>query len=142
MRRGGSLRRNTPLEARAPLRRSGGGLGRSTFKRTPARVERRHPADDEPTWAEAVRAVRARSGGRCEVGIVRGCTGRHEHTHHRRLRSQGGTHHPYNLLGICRPCHDAAHAYPDRSYRAGILVRSTENPCDRPLDSMSWGMAS
>jgi predicted restriction endonuclease len=39
-----------------------------------------------------------------------GCERRRgEHAHHVQFRSQGGDDAAYNLLWLCRICHDAAH---------------------------------
>jgi HNH endonuclease len=38
----------------------------------------------------------------------------HEHkltAHHKIRRSKGGPDHPWNLVGICRPCHDGIHGF-------------------------------
>lgn len=67
-------------------------------------------------------AVRARSGGQCEVRIGDVCTGRAMHQHHKEGRRTGG-HEPSNLLDLCWPCHDFVHAHPAISYDHGWMVR-------------------
>jgi 5-methylcytosine-specific restriction endonuclease McrA len=67
-------------------------------------------------------AVLERCHGRCEAGTP-ACTGRVDHMHHRRLRSQGGTHDPANLLAVCQPCHDHIHHRPAEAYERGWLER-------------------
>lgn len=52
------------------------------------------------------------------------CTGRAVHKHHRKLRSQGGTDHPTNLLFTCFPCHHYIHMNPAISYANGWLIHS------------------
>lgn len=52
------------------------------------------------------------SGGRCEVMVTTAqssCTGRVEHLHHKRLRSQGGANTTENLLAVCHACHGEIH---------------------------------
>ncbi len=55
------------------------------------------------------------------------------HIHHRKLKSQGGTDDPTNLLALHRDCHTGprgVHMNPERSYELGHLVRSFEEPAD------------
>lgn len=68
--------------------------------------------------------VFAAAGWRCTVGAASGCTGRAEHAHHRRMRSQGGSDEAENLLAVCHACHDHVHAHPAESYAAGWLIRT------------------
>lgn len=75
------------------------------------------------------REVAERSGGLCELG----CGRRAVHTHHRKLRSQGGRHEPANLLHLCLTHHDEAHANPERAYALGWLVRASFDPADVPV---------
>lgn len=77
---------------------------------------------DPPELIEGRRAVAARAGGRCEAGASPDCTGRHEHTHHRRGRQCRGAHAPGMLLAVCRPCHDWIHAHPAAAREAGWMV--------------------
>ena len=86
-------------------------------------LARRHRKLSPPELIRAKREVRQRAGGRCEA-MTPVCSCRHEHTHHRRLRSQGGGHDAANLLAVCRPCHDYIHAHPLESYVEGWMVRS------------------
>lgn len=69
--------------------------------------------------------VRLRSRGRCEAEVSDRCSGVATHVHHRKLRSQGGTNDLANLLDVCLWCHSAIHSNPERSYAAGLLLRST-----------------
>jgi hypothetical protein len=71
----------------------------------------------------------------CEARIAEGCTGRNEHAHHRRLRSQQGETTDVNLLAVCRPCHDQIHAYPAESYALGLLVPSWADPDEWPVQT-------
>lgn len=110
MKRGGRLRRRTPLTASTPLARSG-----------PIRSRRRR--DDG--LADARRDVFARAAGRCEARWEV-CTGVAVHAHHRLRRSQGGQHTAENLLAVCAACHEAIHRNPARAIDLGHLLRSTD----------------
>lgn len=50
------------------------------------------------------------------------------HTHHRKLRSQGGTDDPVNLIRLCLACHNVVHDHPAESYEKGWLVHSWDEP--------------
>lgn len=76
-----------------------------------------------------------RADGWCEAMLPHGCTGRAEHLHHRRLRSQQGGHEVANLIHICHMCHDWIHRNPRESYQRGLLVRST---CDPELEVLMY----
>lgn len=99
MKRGGPLRRRTPLRA----------------------VGKKGRLD-----AAGVRAAKAelllRSQGRCEArGFSPLCTGYGIHAHHVVRRSQGGRNEPSNLLWVCHPCHERIHACPADALVAGLL---------------------
>lgn len=77
-----------------------------------------------PLPPEVRLAVRRRSGGFCEALTPR-CRGLADHgPHHRRMRSQGGSHDPENLLDVCDPCHRYIHHHTAESYEAGWLLRT------------------
>ena len=105
-------------------------------------------------------AVADRSGGRCEAVWHPGyrCPNRADALHHRLPRAQArrGDEHLLdlaqdadNIAHLCRPCHDAAHANPDRAraaclsgafgsthpdeIRAGIIVPGTITAADADL---------
>ena len=59
----------------------------------------------------------------CEAKIYPDCDGRAVHTHHRLLRSQGGSDDPENLLDVCAPCHQWIHDHPAEAYLRGLLIR-------------------
>lgn len=61
------------------------------------------------------------------------CTGRGEHSHHRKLRSQGGKDTPGNLLRVCHRCHAWIHAHPAASYTLGLLVHGWDDPDSVPV---------
>lgn len=129
MKRGEPLRRVTPLRAGKPLER-GKPLARAAFRRAGAAslarsVWRRTTKPQDPALTAAKREVRARSGGRCEVGAPV-CVGRAVHVHHALMRSQGGNRHdPAKMIDACRPCHDYVHAHPSESFERGWLLHAT-----------------
>jgi hypothetical protein len=73
------------------------------------------------TWRKARLAVIERDS-HCQLGPV-GCGGGPA-VHHRRLRSQGGTNDPLNLVLLCDIHHGHIHANPAWSYDNGWLRRS------------------
>lgn len=68
--------------------------------------------------------------GPCESGMSPDCTGRAVHSHHRKMRSQGGTDEDANLLRVCASCHGEIHNHPEKSYNLGQLVKSYREPDD------------
>lgn len=110
MKRGGPLKRTTPLQAKNGLKRTG-----------PIRTRRTR----NDGLAEARQQVFARALGRCEARWD-GCAGVAHHAHHRLRRSQGGKHTPENLLACCHHCHEAIHRNPERAYDLGHLLRSND----------------
>ena len=101
MKRGGPLRRNTPLKRTGPIK------SRSR---------------KDPALESARREVFGRSTGRCEARWD-GCTGVAQHAHHRLRRSQGGGHTAENLLAVCSHCHDEIHRNPAKAVSLGHLLR-------------------
>ena len=67
--------------------------------------------------------VAERSGGVCEVCHRTPAT----HMHHRKPR-RFKDHTPANLLHLCLLDHVDIHAHPARSYAAGLLLHSYEDP--------------
>lgn len=66
--------------------------------------------------------------GPCEARASAECTGRADHSHHRKLRSQGGDDSTANILKVCWRCHHTIHANPAESYEQGWLVKSWDTP--------------
>ena len=111
---------------------------RDLFRRLAVEVEREaatpsqkpssrpKPKQDPPELRAGKLSVGIRAMGVCEAA-TEVCTGEVEHTHHRKLRSAGGSHDPRNLLGVCHACHDFIHANPELSYEHGWLLHSWEN---------------
>jgi hypothetical protein len=69
----------------------------------------------------------------CEAKVAEGCTGRNEHAHHRKLRSQGGKADDVTLLPVCMVCHGHIHRHPAESYLNGLLVPSWADPEEWPV---------
>lgn len=90
-------------------------------------------------WTEPAMREVVMARPRCEVASVV-CTGRVEHAHHIRMRSQGGSHDPENVLAACQPCHEVCHANPEQSYRDGWLRR--RYPRDGDFHFQEPGVAS
>ncbi len=81
--------------------------------------------------ADVREAVWRRCGGLCEA-----CgqpLGPFWHAHHRKLRKQGGDDSVTNVLALHGACHRGVHAHPARSYEAGFLVKSHEQPGRKQL---------
>lgn len=105
-------------------------LKRTPFKRKPSPLRRTtlNPVSErqrryDREFRKASKIVHARSRGICEVWLSEDCSRRVEHVHHKKLRSQGGTNHPANLLGCCGRCHAEIHRNPALSYEAGWMTR-------------------
>lgn len=77
-----------------------------------------------------------RSGGLCEC-CLRPMALASMHLHHRKLRSQGGTWDPENIIGVLSACHNihprSIHQNPQASYDAGLLVRREDDPAQTPV---------
>lgn len=72
----------------------------------------------------ARQTVLARAGWRCERCLSLPV----DHVHHRRPKGSGGTseewvERPANIVALCRPCHEWAHAHPREAYATGWLIR-------------------
>lgn len=71
--------------------------------------------------------------GRCESGMSPKCSGQAVHSHHRKMRSQGGEGGEENRLRVCLECHSEIHAHPEKAYNLGQLVKSWQDPGDVPV---------
>jgi 5-methylcytosine-specific restriction endonuclease McrA len=106
VKRGGQLRRLTPLQRRTPLR----------------------PRISDPyVLRKAKKIVKERSGGRCEARIPSICTGRASEVHHVKSRARGGSHNPDQLLDCCSRCHFWITTNPRSAHQMGFLKHSWEN---------------
>lgn len=80
---------------------------------------------------EPVRAaVEAREGQRCPM-----CGERmtNANTHHRKLRSQGGTDDVVNLVRLHHGCHNSAHLNPQWAKENGWIVPAEADPASTPI---------
>lgn len=78
--------------------------------------------------AAARPVVAKRSGGMCECCGVKRATD----MHHRKLRRHGD-HAAGNIVHLCRPCHDWAHAEPAAALMHGFMCPSWEDPRLQPV---------
>lgn len=86
-------------------------------------LKREYPAD----WDRRRRTVYQRDGYQCQnCGRRGGRGGNYElHCHHLVPKSKGGTHHPSNLITLCKACHDAVH----KPHRLALTAKSaTSSP--------------
>lgn len=110
MRRSPPPKRKTGLKRVAPPRR-----GRWPSKTPKSQAER---AADGEDWSEEVkRAVRARAGGQCEIGLD-GCWVRRALQFHHRKRRGHGDHSKENCILACAWCHQLA----PRAIHSGFMV--------------------
>ena len=146
MKRGGPIRRRTPLQ-------QGKGLSRGKPRRTAAaplppgqlvrpktaakRKRDRDPAEDGMAWPDVRLIIYARSMGRCEVC---GCqlNIHNMEGHHRRSKGVKGPHRncPCNALALCSSCHhDEVHGKPDEARELGRIVSKLTDdlPADLPV---------
>lgn len=146
-----SLSRRTPLAPGGPLSPvSDRKRARLAAEGVPAvSTFRPHPRDARPKarrWTPAVpadttAALRARSGGRCEIEAP-GCTGWATDPSHRNGKKAGGRHGQAkalndrlsNLLHGCRNCHSTAvHNKPAAALVAGWRLEEWQNPLAEPV---------
>lgn len=119
MKRGGPIRRSTPLKRKKPI-------SPVSNKRVAENRERDRIRFD----------VIERSRGRCEASAViarvdpvaaSNCLGRGSEMHELKKRSRGGSiTDPANIVWICRPCHEWTEAEPETALRVGLLKASWE----------------
>lgn len=146
MKRTGDWGRKKPLQNRTPPASS-----KPLSRTTPLPRARPQKPSDSPVRSKPLpsarpkvsaeeragrAAVKARSGGRCEIGS--GCRG--EEMHHRKNRSQGGTWCPSNLLHLCSAHHLHATTHPAAARERGWAVRGTDDPdrCPVWLAGRGW----
>lgn len=79
------------------------------------------------------RTILDRDGGRC---VRCALLGEAMHLHHRKLRSQGGTHTPANGVTLCARCHRWVHANPQRAAGLGLIVKSWQVP--EEVEVVTW----
>lgn len=116
MKRGGPLKRNTPLK------RSGFKQDRVSAQLKRTRAKRKSLAVPKDIYE----AVLARDAGCKAAGVAPGqCQGRID-PHHILRRSQGGPDTMENLVSLCRAHHSWVHDHPGESYELGFLKHSWE----------------
>ena len=59
------------------------------------------------------------------------------HRHHRKLRAQGGTDEPENVMLVTPEQHRWIHDHPAFSYERGWLVKSWQDPAEVPIQG-TW----
>lgn len=124
MKRGGPLKRKTPLKSKSGLG------GSSDLKRTP--LKSRSKKRSKFMKEERVPLIQAmiEADQRCElgpilaaVGIDSGCTGQIEGLHERRKRSAGGSlSNLSNLRGSCNRCNGGLEDNPEWKDATGTLL--------------------
>lgn len=77
---------------------------------------------DAKEMRAAMKVVRARSGGHCEMHMPHECTRIADHPHHRVRRSQGGSNDPQNIVHTCFSAHRWIHDNPAQARLAGYLA--------------------
>lgn len=99
MKRGGPIRRKTPMKSTSPLRSTppSDTPGKPVHRKTGKHVGE----------SKAKRLAKKRSGGLCEVCIPGVCLLRGTDFHHRLFQSQGGKWDIVDGLFVCRSCHMA-----------------------------------
>jgi len=121
--------KRTPLARKTPMKRGKPPIRNRTTKSRPKRSPNEFPD-------ESKKAMRARSGGRCEVRS-KVCTGRGEQFHHRQSR-RFKDQRPVNGLHSCNKCHDHIHAKDgsgriSKSKLMGWIVSQWQDPADVPI---------
>ena len=109
-----------------PCRNDKGGLTRTPFAQKPTK--------EQPGWVKAVRAVKLRSGGLCEIQTPV-CTKVGTSTHHRLRRGQGGNAETEADIGmlarVCLPCDQFLMSHVSEAYERGWLIRGHEGRARR-----------
>lgn len=118
----------TGISRTSPLKR-GTGKPRSTLPCPSPAPKAKKPAVS-PEEKRARQLVKARSGGRCEVG----CHEPASDWSHRVARSQGGPWCPSNGVALCAGHHRWLHANPAAARdQLGWRLRSTDKPAEMPV---------
>lgn len=130
MKRGGPLKRHTPLNPGRGLLR-GTPLSRAARLKTSARAPRpRSRPSVTRDEVDARRTVAQRSGGVCEICGQQRAT----NWHHRQNKGQSGAWRAANGLHLCGSgttgCHGHVTANPAKARAYGWSVRSTQGPAD------------
>jgi hypothetical protein len=128
MKRGGPLRRNTPLKATQGLKR-GGRLNPVSKKRQKLLAKRRQVIDEilkTRTMCEASTRI-------WNVDRAHRCFRIPWDVHEPLTRARGGSiTDPANMMVVCRPCHDWIHTHPQLATQVGLLVSGYTARYDQP----------
>lgn len=103
-------------------------LRRTSLKRVSSKQRRKADA-----WAEVGRQLDAAGRFRCEACDIHAlpeCSGRREHKHHIRTRSDGGPDTLSNCLPVGTAHHDWIHANAAKAVALGFLRRGERNHDD------------
>lgn len=119
MKRGGWLKRKTPLRAVSPHRRA---YEAELDRVTPSLLKRAEGRCELTEYAGCFYNLPI-SLTEVEAGTVPVCGGP-PHRHHILRRAQGGTNDLSNLLYVCRNHHDFIHSRPRLARERGWLMRS------------------
>lgn len=106
------------LERRVPLKRSLWVPPRTRLRQRSAKQTKK-----DREYAAARIVVLERDDYTCQLWLRMDghyCTGG-LHVHHRRLRSQGGSHDPSNLVTLCDGAHRYVHANPAEAAMFGLI---------------------
>jgi len=128
MKRGGPLRRNSPLKATQGLKRTGR-LNPVSKKRARQLAKRRQVIDEllkHRTICEASTRI-------ANVDRNHRCFRIPWDVHEPLTRARGGSiTDPANMMVVCRPCHDWIHAHPKLATQVGLLVSRYTGRYDQP----------
>jgi hypothetical protein len=97
---------------------------------TPRSVAVKNTQHRVPPMIRAMILERARV--RCELHGGQLVPGGYD-PHHRKQRSTGGHDEAFNLLAVCRRCHDMIHADMATALRNGWIVPSWGDPANEPV---------
>jgi len=86
-------------------------------KRTPIRAVSDRRRKRDAVYAKRREQVWKRGNGMCEYCTMTAMTD----VHHLAGRVGPDPHRLDNLIGLCRPCHDRAHANPDWARQSGLM---------------------
>lgn len=117
-------------------------MRRSPIRSRPRRkpLKRAGETDAAAIMRDARAAALERDGYECQApgrGMEQACLGK-LHAHHMLPRGRGGQDHPANLVTLCGFHHAMVHQFPERSYRLGLLRRSSTIDCAGCGHPESW----
>lgn len=106
-----------------PLKKGGKLKSQKALKASKKRITgtSKKVADYDEQFALIRPTILERDNNRCVAQIPNCCWNLAIHVHHKKLRSQGGTNLPSNLISLCLACHEFIHSNPDWSKERGFL---------------------